>query len=283
MENTTVTMDAGSSVQAQSRVVFVDEMTDDHIADLTDSQIIANAEDRLQFVPFYEVNTTLLSEWYPRCLLSGSAPRKDCASPVSYEGGGYDVSPGTVTVLNQDIDNIEDPVNNYFGSYFRGILVAGATVSSASVLAWADMHDANSGFTGQPAIYPGYEAFVVPSSLPVTVDNSLTDIVFSGSISKATSVPNNLKLQQGDVTATVNGISINCEVIGSGQSPDAYNCTVAGGNVEGCDTALVSISITVPSGYGVTATESATGGSSYTRNRCVGDVGLNFTYTYSGP
>jgi uncharacterized protein (UPF0333 family) len=113
--------------QFESRGVYLDSVYD--LAGAASSEYStyindASNTDRLEKIPFSEVNLTLLSQW-------SSA---DSAK---------------VSVTNEDIATISDPANDYYGTYSRGETVSIAAAASPGVDITSTMHPNNQGITNK--------------------------------------------------------------------------------------------------------------------------------------
>nr|WP_158651881.1 prepilin-type N-terminal cleavage/methylation domain-containing protein [Marinobacterium profundum] len=100
----------GSTTQLLSRSIYVDPLTSSAVAAIQNIRAASGAW--LSLVPFYEINTAFLSNW--------STADATVAS-----------------VKNEGVVTIVDPINNYYGSYSRGIISAvgsGTTSISATSL-----------------------------------------------------------------------------------------------------------------------------------------------------
>ncbi len=182
LANTEIDVLPGASMQGISRGVYVDEMTTEHIAALNTK--IGNGEDWLEYVPFYEVNTTLLNTW-------------------------YSANPAIATVTNEDIDTVVDVVNNYYGTYTRGLVVGVAAGGPINV--FAASRKSNSGLTGSPQANPFLGATdqhdrntIEATSFPVTVTGAASVHAISGIIDNQTIHPNDYKNASITITLASN-------------------------------------------------------------------------------
>lgn len=98
-----VPLTVGGGAQLQSRGVFIDQVYSDtgsvNPTDYTDYINSATNTDRVDKIPFSEVNLSLLSNW--------------TSNNIS-----------KVTVTNEAVATIPDPDNNYYGAYSRGFIFA---------------------------------------------------------------------------------------------------------------------------------------------------------------
>jgi hypothetical protein len=119
-----VETNTGVQQQLESRGVYIDRVYDDlgnndpasYVAYIAD----AGNVDRLEKVPFAEVNLTLLSDW-------------------------LSASPTFVSVASEPVATIADPVNNYYGTYRRGWIHA--LQETAGVEIETTMRSNNDGLT----------------------------------------------------------------------------------------------------------------------------------------
>jgi len=116
--NTTV----GGSQQLEARGIYIDNVYDEYgilsaeyISYIQDS----NNTDQLEKIPFAEVNLTLLANW-------------------------SSLDSDTVTVTNEGVATVVDPVNDYYGTYSRG-WIEGISEGITSVTAF--METGNDGLT----------------------------------------------------------------------------------------------------------------------------------------
>ncbi|WP_051275625.1 type IV pilus modification PilV family protein [Aestuariibacter salexigens] len=145
---------APGGYQLISRGIYVDRLTSDH-RDAIRAKIAAGDSDWKAITPFYDINLTLLSDW----------SSKDT---------------NIVTVTQEPIQTIVDPVNDFYGTYSRGRLEAlrdGITNTRVFSTAF------NSGITGTGAISPvDVSAGVLDDTLVVTVDSKAGTEKFFGLI-----------------------------------------------------------------------------------------------------
>ncbi len=185
--------------QMISRGIYVDYMTAEHRQAIQD-MITAGREDWKAFVPFYDINLTLLSSW-------------DSTNKVF------------ATVTNEEIKTILDPANDFYGTYSRGRLEAlDDGVSTVRVAA----SRSNSGITGTPAISPDELASVLSDdSVTLTVNSKSASEKFYALIANINCV------------ITVNGETQPCETnndkkasyvdltrLTIAKDPNQFNCAV---------------------------------------------------------
>lgn len=112
--STNVSALVGGSHQLESRGVYIDKVydLDGNISSSYNSYVTANSPvniDRLEKIPFSEVNLSRLTHWNSTALANA-------------------------TVTDEAIATIVDPINNYYGTYSRGYMTAvsppGTTVNS---------------------------------------------------------------------------------------------------------------------------------------------------------
>lgn len=157
--------------QLISRGIYMDRLTQSH-RNAISAKITAGDEDWKSITPFYDINLTLLSEW----------------SSSNTE---------IVTITQEPIQTIVDPVNDFYGTYSRGRLEAlkdGEAVSSVSNTAY------NSGITGTGPISPSdVSNGKVDNTLNVTVNSKSGTEKFFGLIADI------------NCLITTNGITESCE------------------------------------------------------------------------
>jgi len=122
---TPVTMTQDAQLQFEARGVYIDNVydlsgTENPTTYLTYIQSASNT-DRLDIIPFTEINLSLLADW-------------DSSNTTN------------VTVTNQVIATIADPDNHYYGTYSRGWATALAEASPAAYIR-AVIRDDNDGLT----------------------------------------------------------------------------------------------------------------------------------------
>jgi hypothetical protein len=203
----------GQVKQLLSRAVYVDRVYQEDDPTALDSDyynhlvaLIADSDDWLNIVPFYEVNLTLLTEW------SSDMPTK-------------------ASVTSQTIVNIGDVSGGYYNSYSRGKVTALASGSETpSITATSRLH--NTGVTGginySSPIY-GISAYdnTWPSSEPshsilVTLPGSSSSLSISGKFIRANVSANFSTLQVSGVTCEVDTFT--------GGNELAYSCPVTSGS-----------------------------------------------------
>ncbi|MEW9798742.1 prepilin-type cleavage/methylation domain-containing protein [Alteromonas sp. CYL-A6] len=129
--------------QLISRGIYLDYMTDEHRAAVR-AMIADGREDWKAFVPFYDINLTLLSGW--------RSSNTDAA-----------------TVTSEAIKTILDPDNDFYGTYSRGRVEA-LFDGEANITTYATRY--NSGITGSGPISPAdFYYALFDNTLKVTVDS----------------------------------------------------------------------------------------------------------------
>ena len=110
--------------------------------------------DKLQYLPFYDANLTLLAKWSPTSTnanISGSIKYGDCSQTALIT---YDATPtpsSAICVTSEAIDTIDDPTLDYYDDFYsRGKLYGKAT--SGSTLITASVARGNNGLTSSPSI-----------------------------------------------------------------------------------------------------------------------------------
>lgn len=159
---TPVSMTLGAAQQFAARGIYLDNVYDlngnENPANYVEYVASASKTDRLDIIPFAEVNLSLLALWN-----SSNA--------------------ANVSVTNEAANTIVDPINDYFGTYSRGWV--SALTQSTSTDITATIRDNNDGFTqltSPPLItYTNLsdtvEVNVGAGSGPVTISGSY-DILF---------------------------------------------------------------------------------------------------------
>lgn len=101
------TVTQGSTTQLLSRSIYVDPLTSGAITAIQNIRAASGAW--LSLVPFYEINSVLLSNW-------------------------SSTNTAAATVANEGVVTVVDPVLNYYGSYDRGLVsaIAAGTTSVAA-------------------------------------------------------------------------------------------------------------------------------------------------------
>jgi type II secretory pathway pseudopilin PulG len=173
LAGTSLNLYQGQAVQGLSRTIYVDEMTDDHL-DYLDNYAYLNGVssasatiNRLEVVPFYEINSTLLNDWYPISVSDDSYGPND----PDPDHPDLDTDGDVATATSEPVDTIVDPVNDYYGTYSRGWITADNDVTlftgtSSNVV--ADTKQSNTGITATQPIDP-YDKTVTPSTISVSV------------------------------------------------------------------------------------------------------------------
>jgi len=153
---TPINTSVGTIQQLESRLVYIDNVYNEsgslstaYSTYVTDS---GNVE-RLERVPFADINMTLLSAW--------SAP-----------------SSATVSVRNDAVATVSDPDNNYYGTYSRGLITAHAAAASPGVDITASMNKSNDGIT-QISVNPSPLGNVV-DTVQIIVAATATNITVKG-------------------------------------------------------------------------------------------------------
>lgn len=150
---TKVITSLGAQHQLQSRGIYIDTVYDPLSALSSTAYKLyvsdESHEDRLDKVPFSEINLTLLSAW----------SSSDSAN---------------VSVTNEPVATVADPSNDYYGTYSRGFITAQAESTGTQVT--STISDNNNGFTGLT------DPSNADVSDPVTVDvgPSAGDITVTG-------------------------------------------------------------------------------------------------------
>lgn len=187
------------NLQMESRGLYIDDVYDlsgalssEYLTYVTDS---SNA-DRLEKIPFAEVNLTLLSGW-------------------------TSASTAVVTVRNDPVADIADPANNYYGTYERGLLDILAEAPSPGIDVTTSMFVGNEGITQNEGFGP------TPSSLSdvvaVIASGTATNVNVTGAIAITSSDSSNLG---GYKPVVIPGGSCSFDAVGSNN----FTCTVSSGS-----------------------------------------------------
>ncbi|PSJ39295.1 hypothetical protein C7I36_12655 [Zobellella taiwanensis] len=159
------------SRQLMARGVYVDLLSEELRLFLQEKiSADSNIEELLNYVPFYEVNLTLLADWLP---VDGN---KGC-SPYP-EGGGFDV----LCVTSQDIPAKSG--NNKDGIYSRGRVSIKSGVASGTARVTANIRRSNSGITSFKEISPFEFSYIRSSYLDIKI-GAFGDFSNKSSISSA--------------------------------------------------------------------------------------------------
>lgn len=192
-----VSMALNESAQFEARGVYIDNVYDssgnENPASYLTHVASASKIDRLEIIPFAEVNLSLLASW-------------DSDNPTN------------ASVTNEPANTIVDPDNNYYGQYSRGLVTAKIPSTSANIT--AKMRDDNHGLTQVSAISPS--PTYVSDSVNINVGVAGTPFTMTGtfSFSYPDNYPNN-----------PNKGSINIIITGGGScsiSGNSYTCDVDG-------------------------------------------------------
>lgn len=111
---------------------------------------------KLQYLPFYDANLTLLAKWSPTSTneSGNNNPPKpgDCSPTAALLAYGTTPDPSAaVCVTSEAIDTIDDPTLDYFDDFYsRGKLYG--KLSSGSTLITASVARGNNGLTSSPSI-----------------------------------------------------------------------------------------------------------------------------------
>ena len=217
---TDISVAAGTTNQLIARGIYVDKMSPAYL-DILDA--LPSDEARLPWIPFNEVNLTLLADW---------------------SIGTGDQNNATVT--NEAIQTIVDPDNDYYGTYSRGRM--SALNSATDLLVTATVKNSNSGITSTPAISDD-DKTLTSSMLKVTI-NSAGALHIRGGISCLTPTKKNSEVLQLCDKPDWNKLSVSATT--------GASCTLnapfgSNSNIEGY------FDCTVVRGSGVTISFSATG------------------------
>jgi prepilin-type N-terminal cleavage/methylation domain-containing protein len=204
-----------TGTQLESRGIYIDQVYDTTGSLSTDyaSYVADSANlDRLERVPFAEVNLTLLSIW-------------------------TSASPAIVSVANDPVATISDPANNYYAQYKRGLIKGLQPAPSPGINITSTINPRNDGFT-QISVNPSPATPKSDSVAVIVSGTAPSNITVSGSVS-GSALPGGTKftmtpgLPQCDLA---NNGSFTCEYISGSNvsiSVSAYKkntiCDPAGG------------------------------------------------------
>ena len=207
----------GESVQVLSRSLYVDDLTSSAVASI--GVIKTAGGSWLDKIPLYEVNTTKLAEW-------------------------SSASSAIASVDSDPVVAIDDPENDYYGTYFRG-RVTGVANGTTSVS--AESFITNTGLVGHVAIsetgYTWTDSFydplnVINDSISIEVSGSSSNINITGTIlcrynnnsnnpDSACNGSNNINDadDQPQIRAYVDSAYYNCSVAMDSNSSGTFTCT----------------------------------------------------------
>ncbi|MCP8688492.1 type IV pilus modification PilV family protein [Marinobacterium sedimentorum] len=198
-----------AKTQVLSRGLYYDDMsynstwTDYMTNTVAASAALLSSKDWLQYVPFYEINMTLLTTWST-------------------------ASTAVATVTSQNIDTVVDDATDYYGVYSRGRVTGGTTTSAATTITATSKTD-NTGILGNtyanPSSYLGKDNRIIPSpgikaaSLAVTNLSTSSLVVLSGVISQTST-----GIQLNKISVGISSGSCDVPVVTG--STASYNCYV---------------------------------------------------------
>ncbi len=151
----------GQTEQLLARSIYLENMDAAHISYLTASGAVTVASGALgwlETVPFYEINTTLLSDW------------------------GDVASSADISVTNEEVITIVDPDLDYYGTYSRGLVKAEAASVSSTETVFSQSELSNTGLTATTPTDPDDETKLLSDSMEVTLDASSSLKYFTGEI-----------------------------------------------------------------------------------------------------
>ena len=189
----------GATYQSLSRTIYMDDMDTDHLETVY-QKIINNEDDWLALVPFYEINTTLLSHWDSLLLSVAGSGVPGTATGI-----------GTATVTDEDVATITryDPVtgSSYLEDYYsRGLVVTASGVlvnPSAFIVSYSK--NSNTGLASTDPIDSGDTATTADEYLLTVVSG----IAVSGTFDTTPSSFNGSDLNDivNNVNLSVSGVS----------------------------------------------------------------------------
>lgn len=186
--------------------------------------VTSNDFTKLQYLPFYDANLTLLANWSPTSTNSGGGASYGDCSPapgtITYNDGSPTLTT-PVCVTSQAISTANDPSVNYYTSYYsRGRLhgkVAGSQLITAKVAR------GNNGLTSSPSINGATDS-VQQRQVKATIASSTVGV--SGLVRKGNS---SADLSKVTITASPSS-GVSCGYTSPADptttSAAAYSCTV---------------------------------------------------------
>lgn len=188
--------------------------------------------DKLQYLPFYDANLTLLAKWSPTSTNtnnSNNPPKPGDCSPASTLIT-YDATPSpdsAVCVTSEAIDTIDDSTLDYYDDFYSRGKLYGKT-ASGSTLITASVARGNNGLTSSPSIN-GATDIVQQRQVKATIPASGTTVGVSGKV-----IRGNSGVDLSKVTITLSpssGVSCaftNPSTLATASAAD-YSCSVPGG------------------------------------------------------
>jgi len=217
----------GTSQQLESRGLYLDDVYDNtgSLSSAYTSYVNDTGNvDRLERVAFTEVNLTLLSQW----------TAEDAA---------------VVSVRNDVIAGTADPVNDYYGTYVRGVITAHAAATPTGSDITSSMEPSNDGLT-QLAINPSPTTSAT-DTVEIVVAATPTNITVTGDISLTSSDGSNINGVKPDMNTA------ECTFDDNSNGP--FTCSfVSGSNV--------IISVTASKNNG------CSGSASFSQNNVTSDI-----------
>jgi len=196
-----VTMSANEVSQFEARGVYIDNVYDLNGNENPGSYLAyvasASKEDRLERIPFAEVNLSLLASW------------------SSSDNTNVDVS-------NDPAITIVDPDNNYYGSYSRGLVTA--LVASSAEDITAAMRDDNHGLTQVSVIAPS--PTILDDTVRINVGVAGTPFALTGDLPSISSWPANYPNNKNSAVFTMHITDGSGACVISNQG--GYTCPVEG-------------------------------------------------------
>lgn len=191
---TDVSTGVGSASQLQVRGIYIDKVHDIGGSELPasyTSYITANPanDDRLEKIPFSELNLTLLADWV--------------SSDVT-----------EISVSSEPVATIADPATDYYGTYSRGYISALAETGASGIPVTATIPTNNNGFTQ----VDNATNTLINDPITVVVGPSAGDVLISGTY--AITFPYG-RTGSPDITITGGGTCIL-----PGSPGNTYECTV---------------------------------------------------------
>lgn len=157
---TDVSTSVGATKQLQARGIYIDKVYDlsgNEAPSAYTDYIYADSpvnDDRLEKIPFAEVNLSLLAHW-----------------------NSDDIT--KVTVTDEDVATVSDPANDYYGTYSRGFIAALAETGASGIPVTATIATNNNGITQindatNTNIFDPVTVVVGPAAATINVSGSIS-------------------------------------------------------------------------------------------------------------
>ena len=180
--------------------------------------------EKLQYLPFYDANLTLLANWSPTSIdTAGASDYGDC-SKASPDYGGVTPTPA-VCVTNEAISTIDDAATNYYDDYYsRGKIIG--KLSSGETLITASVARGNNGLTASPPIDGGADT-PLTAQVKAKIPTSSTSVGITGTLVRGNSGADLSKVSWTPNPATGVSCAFNSpSAVTSTSSSADFTCTV---------------------------------------------------------